>query len=48
MESMGILGFFFGLVAFAYAHKSKADIAKLEQDIEGLKAMLKQIQTDKS
>ena len=30
MESMGILGFFFGLVAFAYAHKSKADIAKLE------------------
>ncbi|WP_157203830.1 MULTISPECIES: hypothetical protein [unclassified Marinomonas] len=48
MESMGILGFFFGLVAFAYAHKSKADIAKLEQDIEGLKAMLEKIQMDKS
>lgn len=43
MEAMGIIGFVFGLAALAFANKSKADITKLEQDVEELKATLNQI-----
>lgn len=46
MEAMGIIRFVFGLAALAFANKSKADISKLEQEVEALKAKLQQFEVD--
>lgn len=40
METMGIIGFIFGLAGLSYAIKAKDDVAKLKVEFEELKASL--------
>lgn len=40
MESMGIIGFIFGLAGLSYATAAKNDIAKLKIEFENFKASL--------
>ncbi|MFQ3235953.1 MAG: hypothetical protein ACI9C4_001517 [Paraglaciecola sp.] len=41
METMGIIGFIFGLAGLSYATAAKRDIAKLKQEFEDFKLSLK-------
>ena len=41
MESMGILGFVFGMSALSFAIKAQGDIATIKEDLEALKKQLK-------
>ena len=41
METMGILGFIFGLAGLSFAITAKSDIAKLKQEFEDFKASIK-------
>ncbi|MFT6408870.1 MAG: hypothetical protein ACJAQ6_002292 [Arenicella sp.] len=40
MESMGIIGFIFGLAGLSYAITAKSDIVKLKQEFEDFKTSL--------
>ena len=40
MESMGIIGFIFGLAGLSYAMTAKKDVAKLKQEFEDFKTSL--------
>jgi len=43
MEAMAIISFIFALAALAYGNKSKADIARLEDDLAELRQALEQL-----
>jgi hypothetical protein len=40
MESMGIIGFIFGLAGLSFAMTAKSDVAKLKQEFEAFKTSL--------